>query len=237
MMIDPETERIYWANFGDGAGKSISYASLDGSGGDDLISNIGSEAPAMGPEGTAIDPATGKIYWSDFGQRHLIQYANANGTGISALNTDGAGTHGVHGVAIDTETNRIYWANWYSDGIGWASLDGSGGGDLATPGTTISRPDLPSILKQPAATAPPAVNGGSGRARRSTAEPGTGRRRDRGADLSGSRAGSFSYRWTLDGADLPGSSGPRSPRPPRGTTLPDDGRERRRLDDAGERSA
>ena len=119
MMIDPVTDRIYWANFADGLGMTISYANLDGSGGGDLIDDIGAfpEAPEppdepRGPEGTAIDPATGKIYWSDFGQKHLIQYANANGTGISALNTHGAGALGVHGVAIDPETNRIYWANW-----------------------------------------------------------------------------------------------------------------------------
>ena len=49
VTIDPVTDRIYWANFGDGAGKSISYANLDGSGGHDLIGNIGSDASAWAP--------------------------------------------------------------------------------------------------------------------------------------------------------------------------------------------
>ena len=84
MMIDPVTDRVYWANFADGLGTTISYANLDGTGDGDLIDDIGasprhpSRPTTQGPEGTAIDPATGKIYWSDFGQRHLIQYADVD---------------------------------------------------------------------------------------------------------------------------------------------------------------
>ena len=43
MMIDPVTDRLYWANFADGLGKTISYANLDGSGGGDLIADIGAD--------------------------------------------------------------------------------------------------------------------------------------------------------------------------------------------------
>ena len=71
MMIDPVSDRLYWANFADGLGTTISYANLDGTGGADLIDDIGGyrrpEPRRGGPEGTAIDPATGKIYWSDYG--------------------------------------------------------------------------------------------------------------------------------------------------------------------------
>ena len=208
VTIDPVTERIYWANFGDGAGKSISYANLDGSGGHDLISNIGSDPSAVGPEGTAIDPATRKIYWSDFGGNKLIQFANNNGTGISSLSTAGATTQGVHGVTIDTETNRIYWANWYSGGIGWASLDGTGGGNLATPGMTLTKPDQPSILKKPTAIAPPAIKGGSDPGATLNCSPGKWAGDVLEALLyRAPRAGSFSYQWTLDGANLPGATG------------------------------
>ena len=208
VTIDPATHRIYWANFGDGAGKSISYANLDGSGGHDLITDIGSDPNAVGPEGTAIDPATGKIYWSDFGGNKLIQFADSNGTGISSLSTAGATTQGVHGVTIDTETNRIYWANWYSGGIGWASLDGTGGGDLETPGMTLTKPDQPSILEKPAATQAPAVSGGSDPGTTLQCSPGKWAGDELEALLyRAPRTGSFSYRWTLDGANLPGATG------------------------------
>jgi len=84
LTIDPAHGRIYWANWANHSGTTISYANLDGSGGHDLITDIGSDPSAVGPEGTAIDPATRKIYWSDFGGNKLIQFANSNGTGISS---------------------------------------------------------------------------------------------------------------------------------------------------------
>jgi len=202
MMIDPLTDRLYWSNFADAAGTAISYVDLDGTGDGDLIdiSPLGA-----GPEGTAIDPATRKIYWSDFGQKHLIQFANLDGTGVATLNTTGARTRGVHGVAIDPDTQRIYWPNWYSDGIAYARLDGSGGANLDTSGTPVSRPNLPVILKRPAATAAPAITGG--------AEPGSTLRctpaswaGDAIEALAYRAPESISYRWTRDGADLPGAS-------------------------------
>ncbi|MEZ5155074.1 MAG: Ig-like domain-containing protein [Solirubrobacterales bacterium] len=201
-MIDPLTHRVYWSNFSGGTGMSISYANLDGSGDGDVI-EIG--PLGEGPEGTAIDPLTRKIYWSDFGQRHLIQFANLDGTGVSTLDTTGAATKGVHGVAIDPDRGRIYWANWNGPSISSAALDGSGGQDLNTSGAPISKPNLPAILKTPAATAPPEVSGG--------AQPGTALDCSAGTWAGDSiealmyRApeGSLSYRWTRDGADLPGA--------------------------------
>jgi len=202
MMIDPLTDRLYWSNFGAAAGMTISYVDLDGTGDGDLI-DIG--PLGEGPEGTAIDPATRKIYWSDFGQKHLIQFADLDGTGVSTLNTTGAVTRGVHGVAIDPDTRHIYWPNWYTDGIAYANLDGSGGHNLDVSGAPISRPNLPVILKVPAAIAAPQISGGT----------------QTGATLScssGSWAGdviealayrapqSITYRWTLDGADVPGGT-------------------------------
>ncbi len=203
LMIDPLTDRIYWSNFAAATGMTISYLNLDGTGDGDLL-DIG--PLGEGPEGTAIDPATRKIYWSDFGQKHLIQFAGIDlDTGVSTLNTTGALTRGVHGVAIDPDTQRIYWANWYSDGIGYASLDGSGGANLNVSGTPISRPNLPVILKAPAGTSAPQISGGS----------------DPGATLScsaGTWAGdilesllyrapeSLAYQWTRDGTDLSGAA-------------------------------
>ncbi len=217
VTIDPAGGRLYWSNFADGLGKSISWASLDGTTSGDLIPDIAAGAdpldpdPPTGPEGTTIDPATETIYWSDFGQKHLIQYANADGSGaISSLNTSGAATKGVHGVAIDPETNRIYWPNWFSDnvtssGISYAKLDGSGGGDLDTTGTEIDRPNLPSILKQPDATDPPQVSGGTEVGATLDCSTGTWAG-DVVEALAYQAPESLSYRWTRDGAELAGAT-------------------------------
>ncbi len=80
-MIDPLTNRLYWSNFSDGDGTTISWASLDGTDDGDLL-QVGTTGE--GPEGTAIDPATRKIYWSDYGNWTLLQYADVDlGTGVS----------------------------------------------------------------------------------------------------------------------------------------------------------
>jgi hypothetical protein len=202
MMVDSESQRLYWANFADGLGKTISYASLDGSGGGDLIPDIG--ADDEGPQGTAIDPTTRRIYWSDFGERHTIQSAKLDGTDITTLDAGEADEKGVHGVAIDPETSRIFWPYWYSNGIAGANLDGSGGGDFNVTGLAIDHPNLPSILKEPTATANPTIGGG--------ADPGatlhcsTGRwAGDVIEALAYQAPQDLSYRWSLDGVDLPGS--------------------------------
>jgi hypothetical protein len=204
MMIDPVTHRLYWSNFAEGLGMTISYLNLDGPGGGDLV-DIGA---TDGPEGTAIDPATRKIYWSDYGEWLLIQYADSDGSNVSELDTQGATTNGVHGVAIDPDSKRIYWANYGSSGIGWAKLDGSGGGNLDLSSATINGPDLPALLKKPVAASAPTVSGGSAPGTTLSCTPGTW-----AGDILESllyrapRAGSYSYRWTLDGADLPGATG------------------------------
>jgi hypothetical protein len=110
----------------------------------------------------------------------------------------------VHGIAIDPETRRVYWPNWYSDGISYANLDGSGGANLNVSGTTISRPNLPVILKEPAATAAPTVSGGSDPGANLSCSPGNWSG-DVLEALAYRAPQSLSYRWTRDGADLPGA--------------------------------
>ena len=56
LTIDPAHGRIYWANWANHIGMTISYANLDGSGGGDLAI---SGATIAGPHGLAIDPTDG----------------------------------------------------------------------------------------------------------------------------------------------------------------------------------
>ena len=74
--------RIYWANGGSGT-QPVSFAKLDGSGGDDL------NAPSNGNGsfGLALDPAAGKLY---YGVGNAMFFANTNGTGGGQLNTGSA---------------------------------------------------------------------------------------------------------------------------------------------------
>jgi hypothetical protein len=108
---------------------------LDGSGGGDL------STPGVTvdfPNGLAIDPAAGKLYWSNYGASE-IAFARLDGTAADTLDTTGATVAGPIGVAIDPARGRIYWANntGLSNKISFANLDGSGGGgNLDTTGVT-----------------------------------------------------------------------------------------------------
>ena len=63
------------------------------------------------------------------------------------------------------------------------------------------------LLKQPAATAPPTVSGGSEPGAKLTCSPGTWAGDVIESLMYRAPQGASSYRWTLDGANLPGSSG------------------------------
>jgi low density lipoprotein receptor-related protein 5/6 len=120
LAIDPTAGRIYWAN----DNNTISWASLDGSGGHQL--NISGATPAS-PYGAAIDPARGRIYWANR-TTSTISYANLDGSGGGGeLNLSGATLNDPHGVVIDDASGRIFAAN-FGDTISYANLDGSGGG-------------------------------------------------------------------------------------------------------------
>jgi DNA-binding beta-propeller fold protein YncE len=147
VAIDPATNTVYWANFG---ASSISFAKLDGTGGGGTL-NTAPITPNE-PAGLALDAATGKIYWADFGD-NKIEFANLDGSGGGVVNTMGAPVAVPEGVAVDDATGRIYWANCGgpsggpcngtgtgANTIGFANLNQSGGGPLATTGVTPDRP-------------------------------------------------------------------------------------------------
>ena len=128
--------RIYWTNVDSNA---ITFANLDGSGGFGVLDTTGT-TPSQ-PEGVAIDPAHGKIYWAN--ETGSIEFANLSGGGGGTLNTTGAALNEPFGLAIDPTHNRIYWANGGAtgtNGISFANLNGSGGGNLNTGTATIAQP-------------------------------------------------------------------------------------------------
>jgi DNA-binding beta-propeller fold protein YncE len=110
------SDSIYWSGYQPSGG--IRLGSLGGSGAHDLFTGESS------PEGVAIDPATGQIYWADT-TSGTIRVANLDGSGARDLYT---GETEPSGVAIDPSAGTIYWANAVSGtgAIRVGNLDGSG---------------------------------------------------------------------------------------------------------------
>jgi DNA-binding beta-propeller fold protein YncE len=200
VALDTKVGRIYWANY---LGNSISWANLDGSGGGDLVNGT---ATVDSPEGVALDPASGRLFFGDF-----LDPPNGNPIRIASVNTDASGGADVdttpvapndpHGVAVDSAAGRVYWAEFLGDGIAFANLNGGGGGDLSTAGTSIHAPVLPVLLKAPAGVGAPSILGRP--APRST----LGCTQDKWApDLAASQLyrvpQSFSYQWSMQGNAL-----------------------------------
>jgi DNA-binding beta-propeller fold protein YncE len=126
-------DKIYWGNF---TSNTIGFANLDGSGGGGLLNT--SPATPNGPDGLAIDSATGRLYWANFNSS-TIQFADLDGGAGGTFTAPGATFSGADGPVIDPATQKIYWAA--GDTIDFADLDGSGGGQLDTTGAVIDEPD------------------------------------------------------------------------------------------------
>ena len=108
------SDSIYWTNYTTSG--AVRLGDLGGSGARSLFSETN-------PQGVAIDPSTGKIYWAD--KAGAIRVANLDGTGARDLYT---GESSPSGVAIDPAAGLIYWADAVSGSgaIRVGNLDGSG---------------------------------------------------------------------------------------------------------------
>jgi len=78
--------------------------------------------------------AEDNVVWSTYGSNQ-IGVAGLDGSGGSALDTDGATVAQPFGTAVDATSGRVYWGNQGDQTINWAALDGSGGGELDVSGT------------------------------------------------------------------------------------------------------
>ncbi|HVQ60239.1 MAG TPA: hypothetical protein VMS60_15160 [Solirubrobacterales bacterium] len=128
LSLDARGGRVYWADVdaeGIGAPESINYANLDGSGGG-TVDTTG--ATVAIPQGLAVYPAAGRIYWAN-SRVDEISYANLAGGGGGDLPIGGASVGEAAGVAIDAAAQRIYWSNFGdSDSIEFANLATGAGG-------------------------------------------------------------------------------------------------------------
>jgi hypothetical protein len=137
LAIDPATRTIYWENTKTGE-TSIAWAKLDSSSGGVLnTSGVAVESPCCR---IAVDPVGGRLYWVNNPAVSVIAFANLNNTGGGGvLNLTGSTIEpGGEGLAVDSAAGRLYFIG--GSKIGFANVNGSGGGDLTLGGATIVSP-------------------------------------------------------------------------------------------------
>jgi DNA-binding beta-propeller fold protein YncE len=108
-------DTIYWSSYTTAG--ALRVGPLSGQGAQDAF------AGETNPQGIAIDPAAGKIYWANL--NGAIRVANLDGSGARDLYT---GETQPAGVAIDPAAGKIYWADAVAGtgAIRVGNLDGSG---------------------------------------------------------------------------------------------------------------
>jgi DNA-binding beta-propeller fold protein YncE len=115
---------IYWTDY---RTNSIWRTNSDASGTTAVVS-CDSE-----PRGIAIDGASGKMYWAQFGGGYSsIDCANLDGTGVTKLVTDSSGSGSPIGIALDPVSKKIYWADRDGNQIWQAGLDGTNAKPVVT---------------------------------------------------------------------------------------------------------
>lgn len=132
MAYDTVTNRLFVTNE-HGENGEILAINLDGSGAY-LFTAPG--AIIDEPEGITVDPATRMVYWVNTGTLDSIGWAKLDGSAGGLLSTTGATVDGPYKIALDPVGGRVYWANagLTPDGISYANVNNTGGGDLAFTG-------------------------------------------------------------------------------------------------------
>ncbi len=96
----------------------------------DLKASFGGGDGDYVPRYLDIDPAGGKMYWTD-AAGGVIRRANLNGSNVETV-VSGFTGGGLRGIAIDSAAGKMYWADSAAQKIQRANLDGSGVQDLIT---------------------------------------------------------------------------------------------------------
>lgn len=121
LALDLVARKIYWTQQGTG---EIYRANFDGT----PAQITASAEPFLNllnrPNAIAVDPAGGKVYWTEslFGGSNHINRANLNGAPDtqSLFSIDGG-----HGLALHLANGRLYWTDLDIGFIGSANLDGT----------------------------------------------------------------------------------------------------------------
>ncbi len=106
IAIDQSNHKIYWTTSLTAETGEIRRADLDGSDIEVLVTGYGK------PSRIALDPAGGKIYWTDF-VLDIVVRANLNGTAIENLYVVGANLN-PDGITLDLAAGKVYWGQSYA---------------------------------------------------------------------------------------------------------------------------
>jgi hypothetical protein len=202
VVFDPASGRVYWSASADFDSTKptkigIGYAAIDGSGG----GLIPLAAEPVG--GLAIDDRGGRIYWVS-GEKILSM--KLDGSDQVPLATGTATLAKPAGLAIDEATRTLYWANRGAHAISFAKLDGSGTvGQVNLTGSPPGNTADLALLVAPRNLAAPEVSGEAAPGQVLSCSPGWWATDQPQARLFDAAA-SFAYRWTRDGAPIPGAT-------------------------------
>ncbi len=119
VRLDVNGDWMYWTEAED----NVVYRShLDGTAPESLfVTGVGTDSA---PYGLDVDPAAGKVYWTESGVPKAIRRANLNGSGVEDLvTTDLSNPFDLH---LDLAGGKMYWADLVLDWIQRANLDGTG---------------------------------------------------------------------------------------------------------------
>lgn len=131
-------DQIYWVN-----SNSVAYSQLDDTAGGYLPPSV---LGIHGGSGSAIDTANGRIYVTQEATNQIVWFS-LDGLTSGVVNTVAGTVDHPKNVAIDPETQTLYWANAVSPGsIGYAYVNGSGGGILVQSGSTAAQVEQPTRI-------------------------------------------------------------------------------------------
>ena len=116
VAVDWINRKLYWCDFGS---DTIEYSNLDGTDRTLLLSTGVDQ-----PRGLAIDPFSGYIYWTDWGDTPKIEKMTLTGTNRQTIVSSSLGRPNI--LTIDYATSKLYWVDAHFDKVETSDLDGRG---------------------------------------------------------------------------------------------------------------
>jgi DNA-binding beta-propeller fold protein YncE len=121
IAVDAVNEALYWM---DGYyGGSVVRAFLDGGSPKPIATTVGIAT------GVAVDPAGGKIYWTEYGNGphdDAVRRANLDGSNVETLFDATHGLQTPERITVDSWAGKIYWADLHAGRVLRSNLDGTG---------------------------------------------------------------------------------------------------------------